>query len=184
MDRRWDRIGAWDSISILSTNLTVGVDDMLQTSQTVLRTAVTPINADGSITITRTPVNHENRYYFYLYFCEVQKLQPNQTRKFDIKLNGVMINDSPIVPAYISPMTIYDTTAKSTHLFNYTMEPTADSTLPPILTALEIFLVRDFLQSETEQTDDSYIIHYRSLLYFISIALRNLLTRKRYKCEK
>ncbi|KAL9679465.1 hypothetical protein QQ045_017327 [Rhodiola kirilowii] len=119
-------------------------------------TAVTCINTSAPIEFFWRAPDQSYKFYSYMHFGEVEKLQPNQTREFVIKLNGLKTS-SAIVPNYLYSTVMYDLKALTGDWFNYSIEQTANSTLPPIMNAIEFFFVKDFLQSETDEADVSAV---------------------------
>ncbi|CAM8953112.1 unnamed protein product [Rhodiola kirilowii] len=162
-DDAYDRIWMpriWNSVmTTLSTNLIfdtgVPVSQFL-TPTAVMGTAVTCINTSAPIEFFWRAPDQSYKFYSYMHFGEVEKLQPNQTREFVIKLNGLKTS-SAIVPNYLYSTVMYDLKALTGDWFNYSIEQTANSTLPPIMNAIEFFFVKDFLQSETDEADVSAV---------------------------
>lgn len=124
----------------------------------IMSTAITPTNASEPLVYTW--FTYQNKaYYVYLHFSEIQKLKANQSRSFDIFLNGELYY-GPLVLDYLNVTTIYSTsplhiTANSFGFGNYTFSliKRKNSTLPPILNAIEIYTSVDFSQSETSRDD-------------------------------
>lgn len=162
-DRIWEPSIRGDMIA-LSTNLTFdsGVPDTwLRTPTVVMETAVRCINASAPIELRWQAPDQSTKYFTYMHFGEVEQLQANQTREFVVKLNGVTTS-TLIVPSYLYSTIIYNIQSVTGDWFNYTIERTVNSTLPPIINALEVFTVKEFLQSETDQADGTFpiMLHY------------------------
>ncbi|GMY34476.1 putative lrr receptor-like serine/threonine-protein kinase, partial [Fagus crenata] len=97
--------------------------------------------------------NVTSEYYIYMHFAEVVDLKANQSRSFNITINGNHFY-GPIVPDYLSSNTLYSTSALMiAQTYKVSIFKTESSTLPPILNAVEIYSVRDFPYSETDQQD-------------------------------
>ncbi|PNX82050.1 leucine-rich repeat receptor-like protein kinase at2g19210-like protein, partial [Trifolium pratense] len=88
----------------------------------VMSTAVTPVNESAPLQFYWDADNVNDKYYFYMYFYEVEKLSANETREFNFTLNGEFLYGP-------------------------------DSTLPPILNAIEVYKVKDLSHSETQQDE-------------------------------
>ncbi|KAK7255516.1 hypothetical protein RIF29_28929 [Crotalaria pallida] len=119
----------------------------------VMSTAATPINASAPFEFYWDPDNVDTQYKVFMHFNEVQKLKPNESRSFNITLNGNFWF-GPLVPLYQTTNTIYNPltlTGATRYLFS--LFKTETSTLPPIINAVEIYIVKDMSQSETEQDD-------------------------------
>ncbi|XP_059458239.1 LRR receptor-like serine/threonine-protein kinase IOS1, partial [Corylus avellana] len=152
-DRIWDPYNevGWTN---LSTPLIIDSQSYnnYQLPSIVMSTAATPVD-------NNTPLNfkwdsdYSTEYYVYMHFAEVEMLQPNQSRSFNITLNGKYW-DGPIAPHYLSSSTVSSTSPISGEAkYEFSFIKTQNSTLPPILNAIEIYSVKYLLQSETEQGD-------------------------------
>ncbi|KAK9231892.1 hypothetical protein WN943_022133 [Citrus x changshan-huyou] len=98
----------------------------------------------------------------YMHFAELEELQANQSRQFNISFNGNHLY-GPVVPSYRHTTTAYTTSALTGEKLQFSIHKTENSTLPPILNAIEFYLVQDFSQSETEQADVDAIMNIKSL---------------------
>uniref|UniRef100_A0A7N0TRQ9 Protein kinase domain-containing protein n=1 Tax=Kalanchoe fedtschenkoi TaxID=63787 RepID=A0A7N0TRQ9_KALFE len=88
-DRIWPAFD-WPEMNVLNTSQTVDSDKYtdFRPPNKVLNCGVTPKNASGDIRLFWTPANPTDEYYIYLHFAEVGILQANDTRQFNILLNG------------------------------------------------------------------------------------------------
>ncbi|KAF5453076.1 hypothetical protein F2P56_028015 [Juglans regia] len=121
----------------------------------VMGTAATPINESAPMEFNWEADDPNTQFYFHLYFAEVVKLEPNQSRSFNITLNG-QYQYGPHVPEYLYTFTFYGITSperNGSSTYNFSMFKAENSTLPPCLNAVEIYSVKDFLQSETDLED-------------------------------
>jgi len=91
-----------------------------------------------------------------MYFNEIQKLQANQIREFNIFVNGELLNSDPINLVYLQ--NLYYISVVSETKLELWFNKTSRSTLPPLFNAVEIYMAKDFLQSETYQTDGMYYL--------------------------
>ncbi|WJX91986.1 hypothetical protein P8452_73692 [Trifolium repens] len=128
----------------------------------VMSTAATPVNVRAPLQLYWNADNVNDQYYLYLHFNEVEKLATNETRAFNSKVNGELLY-GPEIPAYQSVDTIFSkrpfTGATS---YEITLSKTESSTLPPILNAIEVYKVKDFSQSETQQDDVDAITNIKN----------------------
>ncbi|KAK0598298.1 hypothetical protein LWI29_033444 [Acer saccharum] len=128
----------------------------------VMNTAATPVDADQPLDFTLNPSDSSTQYYIYMHFAEVEKLQANQSRAFNISLNGQHWY-GPFSPSYLSTTTVFTRVGLNAGLQNnfsiYKME---SSTLPPILNAVEIYTLKEFLQLQTEEQDVDAITNIRA----------------------
>ena len=88
-----------------------------------------------------------------MHFAEVVKLRANESRSFNITINGELWNDEPLSPRYLLTDTVYSTTALTGGKYVFSILKTGNSTLPPIINAIEIYTVKDLPRSETDQQD-------------------------------
>ncbi|KAK7255507.1 hypothetical protein RIF29_28920 [Crotalaria pallida] len=156
-DKRWTQLNA----SLTNENLS---QTAYKPPAVVMSTAATPINASASFDFHWDDDNLlDAQYYVCMHFTEVQKLAPNETRSFDITLNGDHWY-GPLVPLYQKTTTIYSTSAftgGSGTGFQFSLIKTENSTLPPIINGVEIYMVIDLSHSETEQDDVDAIINIK-----------------------
>ncbi|XP_020968046.1 probable LRR receptor-like serine/threonine-protein kinase At1g05700 [Arachis ipaensis] len=153
-DRIWAPLGfdLWTQISSKLTNDEL-TQNHYQPPTIVMSTAATPVNASASFDFYWDPDNVDEQYYVFMHFNEVKKLAPNETRSFNVTLNGKYWG-GPLVPTYQSTSTIFSPSAlagESRYLFS--LLRTEDSALPPIINAIEIYTVKDFSRPETSQDD-------------------------------
>ncbi|KAK0595704.1 hypothetical protein LWI29_009220 [Acer saccharum] len=139
---------------ILSTSLPIDKSEnpnFIRPSPAVMGTAVTPENVSESLSLTWDPPNPTSKYYVYMHFAEVEILV-NQTREFNISQNGKFFF-GPLVPDYLLSTTVYNVKPARGEKILFSMERTARSTLPPIINAIEIYMVQEISQSTTDQND-------------------------------
>lgn len=103
-------------------------------------------------------------YYFYMHFVELEKLGNNQSREFNIYING-KLRYGPFSPAYLNESTIHSTSGitpdsegRVTVLFN----KTENSTLPPLINAMEVYVLKNLSDQETNQTDVQAVLNIKS----------------------
>ncbi|XP_072059938.1 probable LRR receptor-like serine/threonine-protein kinase At1g05700 isoform X2 [Arachis hypogaea] len=150
-DDRWTQLSSGLSNDGLNLN-------SFKPPAVVMETAATPKNATDSLDFQweddYTDNNEtQHQYYFYLYFAELRKLGANQTSSFNITLN-----DSPWARMEL----VYGITYTRCNLnpwfghknYHISLFRTESSSLPPIINALEIYLVKDFSSQLETQKDD------------------------------
>ncbi|KAF3450654.1 hypothetical protein FNV43_RR06743 [Rhamnella rubrinervis] len=153
-DRVW-RPYTYSKWTQLTTTGTVdnGSNNKYQPPPEVMRTAATPINASEPLVFYWTPDDSKAEFYVYLHFAEVQKLEANEYRAFTVNLNGARLYDGIVSPTYLYTNTIYTPSALTAENFTFSLTRLENSTLPPILNAIEVYKAIDFSQLETEQDD-------------------------------
>ncbi|PRQ51195.1 putative non-specific serine/threonine protein kinase [Rosa chinensis] len=104
---------------------------------------------------------HSN--HIYMHFAEIEKLQANESRQFNITFNGEPFY-GPSSPGYMSATTIYSREAWSPtgQYINFSIFKDENSTLPPILNAYEIYMVKPAPQSATNHDDIDAITNIQS----------------------
>lgn len=144
----------------LTTNLTVDRESHTEywPPAKVMRTAAMPKNKSVNAAI-EFHINVESvheRYYLYTHIAELQELREDQYRAMNIKVNGELLH-GPVVPRYLSSDTFYSAKGFTGEMvYVFTIEPFHNSTLPPILNAVEIYKELEFLQSETNEDEGRY----------------------------
>ncbi|XLT07850.1 hypothetical protein HN51_053643, partial [Arachis hypogaea] len=122
----------------------------------VLETAATPINATASLDFHWENDDNEtqHQYYFYLHLTELQQLGADQTRSFNINMDGETWNTLESLKygeVYTKHVRGLSSGCKKCRI---SLIRTESSTLPPIISALEIYLAKDFsLGLETKKDD-------------------------------
>ncbi|KAM1016963.1 hypothetical protein ACFX13_047321 [Malus domestica] len=127
-------------------------------------TAATPKSSNDSLNIFWEPYDETEVHHVHLHFAEVEKLQPNQSRQFNITTNGELCYGT-LAPDYLSTTTIFCTAESLSGPGvenNFSIIKTGSSTLPPILNAYEIYEVKEFLISDTNQDDVEAITNVKS----------------------
>ncbi|XWS18918.1 hypothetical protein CRYUN_Cryun32bG0086100 [Craigia yunnanensis] len=162
-DRLWwpQSFTGWNQ---LNTSHTIDSDrhNDFQLPSAVMRTAATPKNASQPIDILLDADNSTAQFYFYMHFAEVKQLQDNESRQLNISLNGKLWY-GPFIPAYLYTTTIYSALALTGGQYQFSIYKAHDSSLPPILNGLEVYMVKELLQSETEPMDVEAITNIKSM---------------------
>ncbi|KAF5931981.1 hypothetical protein HYC85_028152 [Camellia sinensis] len=97
-------------------------------------------------------------FYVYLHFCELEKLQDNAVREFDILLNWNSWVKS-VIRSYLKTNTSSKESPRS-------IERTKRSTLPPILNAMEFYVEKDMSELPTDAEDCTFTFFSFSCIYF------------------
>ncbi|KAI5336909.1 hypothetical protein L3X38_016178 [Prunus dulcis] len=165
LDRIWCAYNDVDNWTQLDTISTINSDsgDPYQLPSVVMRTASTPKNPCDSLSIIFSLPDKDAEYYGYLHFAEVEILKLNQSRLQYAFWDGAG-TFGPFAPQYLSTNTIYSTNAWSTRgpYANISITRAKNSTLPPILNAFEIYMVKHFVEGETNQEDVDAITSIKS----------------------
>ncbi|KAG7559863.1 Malectin-like domain [Arabidopsis thaliana x Arabidopsis arenosa] len=97
--------------------------------------AASLILSDETLPLAGIPV------YLALYFSEPQSLGLTQTRSFNISLDTTQVGSGPIIPVFgkVTQVVVRDVVATS--VSQVVIQSTDDSTLPPIINALELYSI-------------------------------------------
>ncbi|CAM0879089.1 unnamed protein product [Alopecurus aequalis] len=166
-DRMWwpfvDPTAGWAEIK---KDLDVkNADDPFETPKAVTQTAIThftdlnPLTGNArsdiefSLNLPAGPLN----LISIMHFSELNLLSGNDSRQFDINVNG-----KPWFQAYkpdylYSGSVVYDTKPTEHSQFNVSISALANSTLPPIINAIELFSVVSTTNLGTDAQDASAI---------------------------
>ncbi|WJZ88796.1 hypothetical protein VitviT2T_008066 [Vitis vinifera] len=114
--------------------------------------AITTLSTSESIIIGTNLPAVEVLIYINAYFSEVTTLDSTQKRSLKINLDDKPVSN-PIVPPYqkVVEVTITNLTASSDNTLS--LVATSDSTLPPLINALEIFSISNKLTDGTDSND-------------------------------
>ncbi|KAF8080476.1 hypothetical protein N665_0940s0012 [Sinapis alba] len=131
--------------------------------QPVIKTAGVPVNASEPWSIWWTLDKTTELSYIYMHFAEVQTLKANDIREFNITYNNGKLwypflrPESLKISSFSTPRAMSSPDGK----FNFTFTMTGNSTLPPLLNALEIYTVVDLPQLETDKDEVSAMINVK-----------------------
>ncbi|OMO66474.1 hypothetical protein COLO4_30552 [Corchorus olitorius] len=161
-DRIWEPQNFRTS-KIISTSLTIDAQNNngYQPAPDIMSTANTPINVSQPIIFYWEPTDSTAKYFVYMHFAEVEELKPNEIREFNVSYNGEVLYGS-FEPKYLYTDTLYTTVPVSGDSIEFWLERTNRSTLPPILNGLEIFMAKDFSQSQADSKDVDAIMDIKS----------------------
>ncbi|KAL0647079.1 hypothetical protein Bca4012_045370 [Brassica carinata] len=106
----YDRI--WESYfktewSQISTDLDVVNSNKYDPPKDVLKNAATPTNASEPLTMEWIPVKPDDQYCYYAHFAEIQDLQANETREFNVLWNGLIRTNRSTLPPLLNALEVY-----------------------------------------------------------------------------
>ena len=119
-----------------------------------MSTAATPKYPRDSLEYL-LPNDNTGEYYVYMYFAELKLLKDDQLREFKISYNNEEWLATPLTPKYLSTTNYYSIRA-SLGGYAFSLNATDNSTLPPILNAIEVYMVKEFLESDADHNDGKY----------------------------
>ncbi|KAK1699299.1 hypothetical protein QYE76_015996 [Lolium multiflorum] len=141
-------------------------NDNFDVPSAVMQTAVTPINASKPIEYSwdaePSAKNPAPGYMCILHFSELQVLPAGTARQFYININGILALDNGFTPDYLYSDPVHSTRAfDGFHQYTVSLNATPNSTLPPVLNAIEIFSVLPTTGVPTAAQDVSAITEIR-----------------------
>ncbi|XP_037473241.1 leucine-rich repeat receptor-like serine/threonine-protein kinase At2g14510 [Triticum dicoccoides] len=145
-DRIWISLNvpSWMAIST-TKEVQNSVIDFFEVPSTVTQTGVTSINSSTPIIFFWDVTSAKDSmpgYVFMLYMAELQHLPSNALRQFYVKLNDKPWDTKPRGLKYLETTVLYNEKPDyASQQYIFSLEATTNSTLPPILNALEIFSV-------------------------------------------
>ncbi|WZY89966.1 hypothetical protein YC2023_046701 [Brassica napus] len=170
-DRIWNPFFD-SSYSQITTNLNINNSNAYEVPKTALQSAATPRNASGPLVITWNPKPSNAQVYLYMHFAEIQTLEANEIREFDVILKG-NFNHSGFSPTKLKVFTLFTEVPMQCDSGGCRLElvRTPKSTLPPLINALEAYTVIEFPKLETSPSDGT--LHSSQLLQEID-AIKNI----------
>ncbi|CAA6667521.1 unnamed protein product [Spirodela intermedia] len=145
-DRIWE--GLVEDLPVISTTVPVATTptDSFQVSSLVLRTAISVQNVSYRLILRAAVGDPDDVVYAVLHFAELQTLSPpSETRIMDILGEG---STQATLRNYSPPRAV-----GQTGIYNISLIPSIASTLPPMINAMESFLVRKVNELPTELVD-------------------------------
>ena len=138
-DRQWIAYFQPEWTQISTTSDVDNINDY-DPPKDALATAARPTNASEPLTIKWTNSDNPNaQYYVYRHFSEIQDLQTNDTREFNMLWNGEVMSSNPIILKKLDISTIYSQSPRFCDEGKciFQLIRTNRSTLPPLLMLLK-----------------------------------------------
>ncbi|XP_078168529.1 putative leucine-rich repeat receptor-like protein kinase At2g19210 [Carex rostrata] len=159
MWKPWSNVPYWTEITTTShiENLD---NDIFDVPSAVLQTAVTPVNSSADLQFfwEVDPLDKDPSYLVNLHFSELINLTKSEKREFNLTLNNAMWYTASFSPDYLYSNAIYGSKPiRGSQRYNASLTKTENSTLPPILNALELFIVLPVSDVSTDSVDVSSI---------------------------
>ena len=159
----------------ISTTLDVVTPNRYAPPQDALQSAATPTNASSPLAFAWSSANPEAQYYVYAHFAELQDLQANETREFNVLLNGQHLY-GPLTPSKLELITVVNQSPRSCGGGTCILQliRTSKSTHPPLINAYEVYTAIQFPQSETDENDGMRLYFSKSMLSLYNRELKTL----------
>ncbi|KAI9107842.1 hypothetical protein K1719_021178 [Acacia pycnantha] len=145
----------------LSTGLSIdSLNNAYRLPSTVMGTAVTPTNGSDPLEVQFDTGDPISKFYVFMHFAEIEEPQENEHREFNITLNGKLLDESLnyVVLKYLDLTTIHNPQPITGPNLWFSLNKKENSTLPPILNAMEIYFEKDSYQEPTDQEDVNAIM--------------------------
>ena len=156
-DRYWNRELDDDDWVRKTTSSTINSQNAYNIPDVVLRTAAQSQNASIPLNFSWSLPNSLSKYYIYFHFAEIEKLEAGQQRELTINLNGQHYLTESIKLDYLNPITIVQTDQPSSGQRLYFSISAAEGTkLPPILSAVEFFVLKELPNKPTAVDDGMF----------------------------
>ncbi|OEL26034.1 putative LRR receptor-like serine/threonine-protein kinase [Dichanthelium oligosanthes] len=154
----WVDTATWNSVSTTLRVEDTSNDDIFEVPTKVMQTAITPRNASQNIEFfwdpEPQPKDPTPGYIANMHFSELQLLPGNALRQFYINLNGKPWYPEAFTPTYlVSDSTYNSNPSRGFPHYNISINATANSTLPPMINAVEIFSVISTTNVGTDSQD-------------------------------
>ncbi|KAK1587242.1 hypothetical protein Q3G72_010930 [Acer saccharum] len=155
-DRIWVPGAVGDRLTtVTSTAIVIDVSVPDNPPQAALQNAITTsstsqhmVLGNGLFPAKPVPI------YVNMYFSEVSELDPStQTRSFQVFVNDVPASQQAIVPPYGSVTELYIGNITSSSNTSFTLAADSNSTLPPLINAMEVFYVSNPMTDGTNSKD-------------------------------
>ncbi|XP_040380199.1 putative leucine-rich repeat receptor-like protein kinase At2g19210 [Oryza brachyantha] len=121
-------------------------EDVFDAPTAVMQTAITPLNGSGNIEFAWVPYvqpkDPSPGYLAIMHFSELQLRSSSAVREFYINLNGNMVFSKAYTPPYLYADAIFNSDPFLRYTqYNISINATANSTLPPMINAIEVYSV-------------------------------------------
>ncbi|KAK3018455.1 hypothetical protein RJ639_004272 [Escallonia herrerae] len=160
-DRVWSAYTSpsWDSIS--SASEADASANGYRAPLEVLNTAARPGNGTESLELSWSTSDPNSQFYIYMYFVELEQFGRNQSRVLNVSWNGTSLF-GPLVPNRFYATTVTNSKALVGKEHQISVYKAGNSTLPPILNAIEIYMVIQTNESSTFGDDVDAIVEIKT----------------------
>lgn len=141
----------------------------------VSRSGISPRNTSRPLSFYLFPDDNIDKVNVYFHFAETEIVHANDTREFDILLDGNIIHKA-YSPKVLQSETKYNISPQKCRFGScyLNLVRTQRSTFPPLINAIEAFKILEFPYAETNPNDGMSLYIYWSLKFhvnFVSLSL-------------
>ncbi|KAK6926883.1 Malectin-like domain [Dillenia turbinata] len=155
-NRYWNAFSGNGLVSVSNSASSVDVTQTKdQVPSAVMSNAVrtSSTSTDFLVSTAALPPTHEVPIYLNMYFTEVQDLNPSSDlRRFNVMVDKKVID--VINPAYQTAVETTYANIIASSKTQIVLAATSDSTLPPLVSGLELFIITDQLSNSTTNITD------------------------------
>nr|POF10764.1 putative leucine-rich repeat receptor-like serine/threonine-protein kinase [Quercus suber] len=168
-DRVWNpTLFNWIPITTNSTIYSESSENPYDLPDVVLKTAAKTQNSSIPLSLYWSPPDSLSKCYVYFHFAEIEKLEAGQQRELKINLNGERYLTESVKLDYLKPHTIVQNNPPiSGERIHFSISAVEGTKLPPILNAVEIFVLKE-LPNKTTAVDDVEAITDIKKLYNVT----------------
>ncbi|CAI9105669.1 OLC1v1004647C1 [Oldenlandia corymbosa var. corymbosa] len=162
-DRQWKPYPSVDAYSPISNSrVNINIADCgYYPPQAAMQTAITPVSG-VNISLSISLPDPSVAYYFYIYFSEIAILQSNESRVIDSLSPKWQDWVLPLTPQYAMATGMWSWYSSPSSTIEIDLEKFGNSSLPPILNAIEVYSIKKFQQSQTDEKDVGAILNIKS----------------------
>ncbi|KAJ3695087.1 hypothetical protein LUZ60_000464 [Juncus effusus] len=146
-------MSTWEEITTTSV---VTSEENFEMPSIVLQTAVTGSTSSDDISFNWVEADPSATYFMVLHMTEIEDLAATSLREFD-----VIVNEESLFPDHFIPLKFQSGWAYFTRhgysSYDWSLVPTKNSTLPPILNAFEILMILPVILTPSYSGDDTNV---------------------------
>lgn len=171
-DRLWAPLNRTDWVRT-NTTLRINTQTSYQPPEAAMATAVSPLPGVDTLYVNWTSSDSTAQFHVIRHFAELELLGDGQVREFNMCIEGLpAFCYGPLQPSYLVVTTVYSTFPFSgRNNYSFTFQSTNASTLPPILNAMEIYLLKQPTETATYEQDGGSTFSYQSIHIYIWMIL-------------
>lgn len=159
-DRVWNPT-LFNWIPITTTIYSESSENPYDLPDVVLKTAAKTQNSSIPLSLYWTPPDSLSKCYVYFHFAEIEKLEAGQQRELKINLNGERYLTESVKLDYLKPQTIVQNNPPiSGERIHFSISAVEGTKLPPILNAVEIFVLKELPNKPTAVNDGMFSSHF------------------------
>ncbi|GMY34447.1 putative leucine-rich repeat receptor-like serine/threonine-protein kinase, partial [Fagus crenata] len=165
-DRYWSplQFDVWIPITTNSTIYPQSNGNAYNIPDEVLKTAAKTQNASIPLSLYWSPPDSLSKCYVYFHFAEIENLEAGQQRELTINLNGERFLGESFKLDFLNVLTIAPNNPPITgERLHFTINATEGNKLPPILNAVEMFVLKELPNKPTAIEDVVAIMDIKKL---------------------